>query len=115
VRSSGADVYVTADLRHHPASEAREAALGPGAGGTPYLVDLSHFASEWLWLPVGAAALREALAARGHDVQVDVSERCSDPWDFRLDHPGHDGSDPVRSGHDRSAPDPAAPTAGGPA
>ena len=125
VRSSGADVYVTADLRHHPASEAREAALGPGAGGTPYLVDLSHFASEWLWLPVGAAALRDALAARGHDVQVDVSEQCSDPWDFRLDHPGHDGSDPVRSGHDRSgrdhpghdrsAPDPAAPTAGGPA
>lgn len=110
VRSSGADVYVTADLRHHPASEAREAALGSGAGGTPYLVDLSHFASEWLWLPVGAAALREALAARGHDVQVDVSGRCSDPWDFRIDHPGHDGPEPGRS-----APDPAAPTAGGPA
>ncbi|MFI7742274.1 Nif3-like dinuclear metal center hexameric protein [Kocuria rhizosphaericola] len=104
VRAAGADVYVTADLRHHPASEAREAAVGPGADGTPYLVDLSHFASEWLWLPVGAAALRDALAARGHDVQVEVSERRSDPWDFRIDHP-------VR---DRSVADPAAPTAGGP-
>lgn len=87
VRASGADVYVTADLRHHPASEAREAAVGPGADGTPCLVDLSHFASEWLWLPVGAAALREALAARGHDVEIRVSTRSSDPWDFRMDHP----------------------------
>ena len=88
-------------------------------------MDLSHFASEWLWLPVGAAALRDALAARGHAVEVEVSARCSDPWEFRLDHPGHTGSDPVRSdpvrsdrdhpGHDSPAPDPAAPTAGGPA
>ncbi|MEX5235145.1 Nif3-like dinuclear metal center hexameric protein [Kocuria arenosa] len=112
VRAAGADVYVTADLRHHPASEAREAATGPGAGGTPYLVDLSHFASEWLWLPVGAAALREALAARGHDVRVDVSARRSDPWDFRIDHPDHDH--PSRPVHHPAA-DPAAPTAGGPA
>ena len=97
VRAARADVYVTADLRHHPASEAREAATGPGAAGTPYLVDLSHFASEWLWLPVGAAALREALAERGHDVEVRVSTRRSDPWDFRIDQPHH------------------APTAGGPA
>src|SRR5690606_19499927 len=49
VRSSGADVYVTADLRHHPALEAREEASL--AGGTPYLVDAGHFASESLWLP----------------------------------------------------------------
>ncbi|MEX5300680.1 Nif3-like dinuclear metal center hexameric protein [Kocuria sabuli] len=101
VRASDADVYVTADLRHHPASEAREAALGPGADGTPCLVDLSHFASEWLWLPVGAAALRTALAARGHDVEVEVSVRRSDPWDFRIDHPVPDR--PVHG----------APTAGG--
>lgn len=86
VRASGADVYVTADLRHHPASEARETARGPGADGTPYLVDLSHFASEWLWLPVGAAALRDALADRGHDVEVAVSTHRTDPWEFRVDH-----------------------------
>jgi dinuclear metal center YbgI/SA1388 family protein len=97
VRAAGADVYVTADLRHHPASEAREAATGPGADGTPYLVDLSHFASEWLWLPVGAAALRDALAARGHAVAIVVSPRRTDPWDFRVDHPEHDpGHDPDR-------------------
>ncbi len=45
VRASGADVYVTADLRHHPALEGREEARG----GTPYLVDAGHWASEFVW------------------------------------------------------------------
>ena len=42
VRASGADVYVTADLRHHPVLEAREEARG----GPPYLVDAGHWATE---------------------------------------------------------------------
>ncbi|HXR45478.1 MAG TPA: Nif3-like dinuclear metal center hexameric protein [Pseudolysinimonas sp.] len=72
-----ADVYVTSDLRHHPASEAREAArLGRG----PALVDVSHWASEWLWLDVAAAQLRTALP----DVTVTVSELRTDPWDFAI-------------------------------
>ncbi|MFF2347260.1 Nif3-like dinuclear metal center hexameric protein [Pseudarthrobacter sp. NPDC058119] len=80
VRASSADVYVTADLRHHPASEAREAA----DNGRPYLVDVSHFASEWLWLPAAAAALGNVLADQGHDVEILVSTTNSDPWDFIL-------------------------------
>lgn len=80
VRASNADVYVTADLRHHPASEAREAALN----GRPYLVDVSHFASEWLWLPAAAAALGNVLADQGHEVEIQVSTTNSDPWDFIL-------------------------------
>ena len=55
-----ADVYVTADLRHHPASEAREAAVN----GRPYLIDVSHFGSEWLWLTPAAGALENVLATR---------------------------------------------------
>ena len=47
---SGADVYVTADLRHHPASEALEA-------GGPALVDAGHFATEWPWLADAEARL----------------------------------------------------------
>ena len=73
----GADVYITSDLRHHPASEARERArLGRG----PALIDISHWASEWLWLDVAAEQLRAALPG----VMVTVSELRTDPWDFAV-------------------------------
>lgn len=80
VRASGADVYVTADLRHHPASEARESATD----GRPYLIDVSHFASEWLWLPAAAEALRNALGDHDFAVDLAVSGINTDPWDFIL-------------------------------
>lgn len=72
-----ADVYVTSDLRHHPASEARENAR---VGGGPALVDVSHWASEWLWLESAAQELRAALPG----VEVEVSELRTDPWDFAI-------------------------------
>jgi len=80
VRASRADVYVTADLRHHPASEAREAAVED----RPYLIDVSHFASEWLWLNPAAAALDNVLTDQGHHVEIMVSTVNTDPWDFIL-------------------------------
>jgi len=70
-----ADVYITADLRHHPASEAVETAR---VAGGPALIDVSHWASEWLWLDTAAAELRAALPG----VEVLVSELRTDPWDF---------------------------------
>ncbi|TQL47895.1 dinuclear metal center YbgI/SA1388 family protein [Homoserinimonas aerilata] len=72
-----ADVYVTSDLRHHPASEARENAR---LFGGPALIDVSHWASEWLWLETAAAELRERLPG----VDVTVSELRTDPWDFAI-------------------------------
>lgn len=74
---TGADVYVTSDLRHHPAQEAREQAA---RGGGPALIDTSHWASEWLWCHAAAEQLRVALG----DVEVQVSELRTDPWDFVL-------------------------------
>jgi dinuclear metal center YbgI/SA1388 family protein len=71
----GADVYITSDLRHHPASEARENAR---LGGGPALIDVSHWASEWLWLETAAEQLRQALPG----VDVTVSDLRTDPWDF---------------------------------
>ncbi len=71
-----ADVYVTSDLRHHPASEFREQAL---LGDGPALVDTSHWATEWLWLDVAAEQLRRAAGVR-----VTVSELRTDPWDFAV-------------------------------
>jgi dinuclear metal center YbgI/SA1388 family protein len=69
------DVYITSDLRHHPASEARETAR---ISGGPALIDVAHWASEWLWLDVAADQLREALPG----VAVTVSDLRTDPWDF---------------------------------
>lgn len=82
VRQHEADVYITADLRHHPASEAREQAMAEA--DRPYLIDVSHFASEWLWLPAGAHALERALADEGFTITSAVSAINTDPWDFIL-------------------------------
>ncbi|MCD2442082.1 Nif3-like dinuclear metal center hexameric protein [Agromyces sp. SYSU K20354] len=73
----GADVYITADLRHHPASEAREQAM---LGAGPALIDVSHWASEWLWLAAGAGQLRAAHP----DLEIAVSDLRTDPWDFQV-------------------------------
>ena len=70
-----ADVYITSDLRHHPTSEARENAR---VAGGPALIDVAHWASEWLWLDAAATQLRNALP----DVTVTVSDLRTDPWDF---------------------------------
>ncbi len=71
-----ADVYVTSDLRHHPASEFREQAM---LAGGPALIDTSHWATEWLWLDVAAEELRRAAGVR-----VTVSDLRTDPWDFAV-------------------------------
>jgi dinuclear metal center YbgI/SA1388 family protein len=74
--SAGADAYVTADLRHHYATEHLQA-------GGPALVDPGHWASEWPWLPVAARAMVDAVAAEhasGATVRVQVSELVTDPW-----------------------------------
>lgn len=81
VRAAGADVFVTADLRHHPVLEAREEARG----GTPYLVDAGHWATESLWL-AGAAQRLETALAEAHPaasrVETHISTLRTDPWTF---------------------------------
>ena len=78
VRASGADVYVTADLRHHPVLEAREEARG----GPPYVVDAGHWASEQVWLARAERALRTGLAERAARVETHISTVRTDPWTF---------------------------------
>ncbi|MGO4597762.1 Nif3-like dinuclear metal center hexameric protein [Terrabacter sp. 2RAF25] len=80
VRASGADVYVTADLRHHPVLEAREEARG----GRPFLVDAGHWATESLWLANGRDRLLAALehGARATRVEARVSAIRTEPWTF---------------------------------
>jgi dinuclear metal center YbgI/SA1388 family protein len=81
VLGTGADVYVTSDLRHHRASEFREHD-GPARG------DVAHWAAEWTWLPVAARKLAAALEERGGEgdtVETRVSTTVTDPWTFRVD------------------------------
>ncbi|PZF81912.1 Nif3-like dinuclear metal center hexameric protein [Jiangella anatolica] len=73
VRAAGVDAYVTADLRHHPSSEA-------GESGGPALVDVAHWASEWPWLPDAAALLTAELSGAGATVETRVSTTPTDPW-----------------------------------
>ncbi|MGW4894513.1 Nif3-like dinuclear metal center hexameric protein [Kitasatospora sp. NPDC004240] len=73
VRAAGVDAYVTADLRHHPTSEAAEAS--PVA-----LVDAAHWATEWPWLTLAERALLAAAEKRGWGVETKVSHRVTDPW-----------------------------------
>ncbi|MEU8197618.1 Nif3-like dinuclear metal center hexameric protein [Microbispora amethystogenes] len=72
-RAAGVDVYLTADLRHHPAGEHLEA-------GGPALVDASHWATEWPWLADAAERLTSVLAAGGITVEARVSGAVTDAW-----------------------------------
>ena len=76
--SSGSDVFVTADLRHHVVSEHL-------AEGGCAVVDMPHWATEWPWLGAAADALRAGVAQRGTTVSTDVSTVPTDPWVARVD------------------------------
>ncbi|MEG3626434.1 Nif3-like dinuclear metal center hexameric protein [Streptomyces poriticola] len=73
VRAAGVDAFLTADLRHHPASEARE--------NTPLaLLDAAHWATEWPWCELAASQLDEISDRHGWDLRVHVSKTVTDPW-----------------------------------
>ncbi|MFE5398156.1 Nif3-like dinuclear metal center hexameric protein [Streptomyces sp. NPDC056568] len=76
VRAAGVDAYLTADLRHHPASEfVADRAHRPLA-----LLDAAHWATEWPWCELGAAQLDEISDRHGWDLRVHVSKTVTDPW-----------------------------------
>ncbi len=71
------DVFVTSDLRHHPAQDfISQANISNG----PALVDIAHFSAEWLWVDVAVAQLRKKFPA----VEFVGSELNTDPWDFAV-------------------------------
>jgi len=82
-RAAGVDVYVTADLRHHPATDHL---AEPGA---PALVDVAHWASEHPWCAQAAAV----LAGLDESLEITVSTARTDPWSL-----GQDSPDPLDAG-----------------
>ncbi|EXG80803.1 Nif3-like dinuclear metal center hexameric protein [Cryptosporangium arvum] len=77
---AGVDAFLTADLRHHPASEHAES-------GGPALLDAAHWATEQPWLAQAAAALVSSVGPA--TVETFVSDLVTDPWTRAVvpDHP----------------------------
>lgn len=73
----GADVLVTADLKHHRALEHLE-------DGGCAIIDVAHWASEWPWLEQAALLLSQDVAAEGTTVDSIVSAAPTDPWAMTL-------------------------------
>ncbi|WP_420108145.1 Nif3-like dinuclear metal center hexameric protein [Mycolicibacter arupensis] len=73
--AADAQVYVTADLRHHPADE-------HSRRSTVALVDVAHWASEYPWCAQAAEVLRSHFGAT---LPVAVSTRRTDPWNLALE------------------------------
>ena len=65
-QASGAQAYLTSDLKHHRTSE-RPAGLG--------LIDAAHWATEQPWLATAAAALTRVVG-----VETVISTIRTDPW-----------------------------------
>ncbi|MEU3460116.1 Nif3-like dinuclear metal center hexameric protein [Streptomyces sp. NPDC006733] len=78
VRAAGVDAYLTADLRHHPASEAQQHGLS--SDGRPALVDAAHWATEWPWCEQAAGQLDEISDRHGWALRTYVSHQVTDPW-----------------------------------
>lgn len=71
-RTTGADVYVTGDLRHHVTLEALETGLA--------LVDAGHHATEIAAMPAWRSRLEEAAGDRGLAAEVIASSIPTGPW-----------------------------------
>ncbi|QIK71172.1 Nif3-like dinuclear metal center hexameric protein [Propioniciclava coleopterorum] len=73
-RRLGVDCYVTGDLRHHPSQDFL------AHDGAPALIDVPHYAAEWLWLPHAEELVRRRASAEGVELATHVSTLVTDPW-----------------------------------
>ena len=72
---SGADCLITSDLRHHVSLDAVSDPIRPIC-----LIDISHFASESLWLKPTAVSLGQLLPG----IEFLVSSVATDPWTLTI-------------------------------
>jgi putative NIF3 family GTP cyclohydrolase 1 type 2 len=78
VRQTDADAFVTADLKHHAISDNK-------VMNGPALISISHWASEWLWLPELKKQLETDFSQSNFDVNILISEIVTDSWDFSVE------------------------------
>jgi dinuclear metal center YbgI/SA1388 family protein len=70
--TSGADVFVSGDLRYHDARDAEMAGKG--------LLDIGHFGSEHLMIEAMAEAMRQLLVAEGLSATVEACRMEKEPF-----------------------------------
>ena len=78
---SGADVYITSDLRHHPAQEILELAKARKVEFS--LIDISNWAAEYLWLDTASEQLEKILPG----LAIDICDIRTDVFDFLMNNP----------------------------
>jgi putative NIF3 family GTP cyclohydrolase 1 type 2 len=70
--ASGADVFVSGDLRYHDARDAEMAGRG--------LLDIGHFGSEHVMVEAVAGRMRKILDGEGLSVTVEACRLEKDPF-----------------------------------
>jgi len=78
---SGADVYITSDLRHHRAQEVLELAKARGVAFA--LVDISHWAAEFVWLETAKGQLQSSVP----DIIFEICDLRTDVFEFLMNKP----------------------------
>ena len=71
------DVFITSDLKHHKALE-NFIELGP------ILISISHWASEYIWLPNLRNQILNFLTDHEFSTEVQLYEKSTDPWTLSL-------------------------------
>lgn len=71
-QESGAQVYVTGEVRHHQAV--------PGSGADFAILEVGHFASEVVFMPAWAEQVSRALLERGLEAQVLAAAQETPPF-----------------------------------
>ena len=77
----GADVYITSDLRHHRAQEVLELAKARGVAFA--LVDISHWAAEFVWLETAKAQLQSSVP----EINFEICDLRTDVFEFLMNKP----------------------------
>jgi len=75
--TANVDLFITSDLRHHPAQDFMEQNQ---VGAKVALMDISHWAAESLWLPLA----QKELQAMHPEIEFVLSDVRTDPWDFTV-------------------------------
>jgi dinuclear metal center YbgI/SA1388 family protein len=79
--NSGAEVFITSDLRHHRAQEILELAKAKGVDFA--LIDISHWAGEYVWLETAKRELEKEVP----EVKFEICDLRTDVFEFLMNKP----------------------------